>query len=274
MSRRIVLPLACVLLACPWALGADEVPPAVAQAARKVRQVIGHRGSCADRPENTLSSFRRAIEAGAAITEVDVRTTKDGVLVLLHDAELSRVTGVKGRVGDLTLDELKKLDAGSWFDPSFKGERIPTLHEALELCKGKIGVMIDLKETGAEYAEKITALVRKHGEPAKTVLGVRSVEHARQFKKLLPEAKQLGLVPAQSDIEAFAAAGVPMIRLWPKWLSDPALVPRVRKLGLALHLGAGTGKREEVLPLLAHEPESLSSDDPARLIRTLAELGK
>jgi len=63
-----------------------------------------------------------------------------------------------------------------------------------------------------------------------------------------------------------------VIRLWPKWLVDEALVPRVRKLGLELHLGTGLGTRAEVLPLLAHEPESLSSDDPAQLVKTLAEI--
>ena len=80
-------------------------------------------------------------------------------------------------------------------------------------------------------------------------------------------------MPTVDDIEPFAKAGVKVIRLWPKWLSDEKLVPRVRKLKLELHLGTGKGTKEEVLPLLAHEPESLSSDDPARLIRTLSDIG-
>jgi hypothetical protein len=69
-------------------------------------------------------------------------------------------------------------------------------------------------------------------------------------------------VPEADDIEAFADAGVKVIRLWPKWLADETLVPRVRKRGLELHVGTGGGTRAEVLPLLAHRPESLSSDDP------------
>jgi glycerophosphoryl diester phosphodiesterase len=262
-----------LLLVPALAPAADPpAPPDGATAAGKVREVIGHMGSCADRPGNTLVGVRRAIEAGAHVAEVDVRTTKDGVLVCSHDADVDRTTNGKGKVADLTLDEVKKLDAGIKFDAKYAGERVPTLREVLELAKGKIAVMIDLKEDGEEYAKKIAALVLEVGEPRRLVLGIRSVEHAKHFRKLLPDARQIGLVPAVEDIEPFAKAGVKVIRLWPKWLADEKLVPRVRKLGLELHLGTGAGTRAEVLPLLAHEPESLSSDDPARLIQTLGEL--
>jgi glycerophosphoryl diester phosphodiesterase len=120
---------------------------------------------------------------------------------------VNRTTGGTGKVADLTLAEVKTLDAGSRFDPKFKGERVPTLREVLEVSKGKIRVMIDLKEAGEEYAKRIAAEVRDHGEPKRTIMGVRSVEHARQFGKL-PEARQIGLVPTAADIEPFAKAGV------------------------------------------------------------------
>jgi glycerophosphoryl diester phosphodiesterase len=259
-----------VLLLTTLAPAAD--PPDVAKAAAKVKEVIGHQGSCADRPGNTLAGVRRAVEGGAHVVEVDVRTTKDGALVCLHDPDVDRTTDGKGPVAGMTLAEVKKLDAGAKFDPKYAGERVPTLREVLELARGQIGVMIDLKEDGKEYVEKIAAEVRKHGEPKQTVLGVRSVGHARQFARLLPEARQIGLIPAVEDVEPFAKAGVRVIRLWPKWLADRSVVPRLRALGLELHLGTGTGTRAEVLPLLVYEPESLSSDDPARLVKTLAEL--
>lgn len=251
-----------------------ESPAADAEAARKVRQIIAHRGSSADRPENTLAAFRRAIEAGAHVTEIDVRTTRDGVLVCLHDDDLSRTTDGTGVVGEKTLAELKRLDAGRRFAAKFAGERVPTMREVLELCKGKIDVMLDLKETGEDYARKVAAEVREHGEPKRVVVGVRSVEQAKQFKKLLPEARQIGLIPNTKSIEDFAAAGVPIIRLWPRWLDDRTLVPRLRKLGVGLHLGAGVGTKEEVQPLLEHGPVSMSADDPALLLKTLAEIAR
>jgi len=263
--------IAALLFLTPAHVPAAD-PPVPAKAAAGVKEVIGHMGSCADRPGNTVVGVRRAAEAGADAAEVDVRTTKDGVLVCLHDDTVDRTTDGKGKVADLTLAEIKKLDAGVRFDAKFRGERVPTLREVLVAAKGKIGVMIDLKEDGEEYAKKIAAEVREHGEPKRLIIGVRSVEHAKLFGKLMPEARQIGLVPTADDIEPFAKAGVKAIRLWPKWLSDETLVPKVRKMGLELHLGTGNGTRAEVLPLLAHAPESLSSDDPATLVKTLKEV--
>lgn len=247
--------------------------PAQIRAAAAVKEIIGHRGSAADRPENTLASFRRAIEAKADIAEVDVRTTKDGFLVCSHDADVVHATDGKGLVASLTLAEIQKLDAGKKFDPMYAGEKMPTFAEVLGVCKGKIAVLVDLKEAGDAYASKVATAIRTHGDPKTVVLGVRSLEHVKQFKKLLPEARQLGLVPAVSDIESFAKEGVPMVRLWPRWLVDPDLVPRVRKLELQIHIGTGPGTRKDVLPLLEHFPESLSSDDPHQLRQTLAEIG-
>lgn len=248
------------------------VAPATARTAANVKEVIGHMGSCADRPGNTLAGIRRAIEARANAAEVDVRTTSDGALVCMHDEDVDRTTDGKGKVANLTLAQVKRLDAGAKFAAKFAGERVPTLREVLTLSKGKIGVMIDLKETGDDYVKKIAAEIREHGEPKRAVIGVRSIEHAERFRMLLPEARQIGLIPTTNDIKPFAEAGVKVIRLWPRWLVDKSLVPQVRKLGLELHIGSGMGTRDEVLPLLIHEPESMSSDDPARLLETLNEL--
>lgn len=267
-SHRFVTAAAATVLFLA-AVRAEDT--SVAKAAAGVREIVGHRGSAADRPENTLASYRRAIEAGAHLAEVDVRTTKDGALVCMHDVDVSRSTDGKGQVKDLTIAEIKKLDAGKHFKTP---ERVPTFGEVLEVCKGKIAVLIDLKETGDDYAAKIAAEVKAKGDPKSVVIGVRSVEQCRQFKTLLPDARQIGLVPTTKDIDAFAAEGVKTIRLWPKWLGDASLVPGVRKRGLAIHIGAGLGTKEEVLPLLAIEPQSMSSDDPAKLIATLKELSR
>jgi glycerophosphoryl diester phosphodiesterase len=248
-----------------------------AEAARHVTQIIAHRGASAERPENTLASTRRAIEVGATAVEVDVRTTKDGQLVLLHDARLEKTTNGKGFVGDLTLAEVRALDAGSHFSADYRGERVATLAEVLTECRGKIDVLLDLKESGDEYARRVVALIKEKGNPRRTIVGVRSIEQARQFRQLLPEARQLGLLARPEEIEAYAAAGVEMIRIWPHWLTDPALrqaalIERVRKAGAKLHLNGTTGTREDTLPLLAHSPDSLSSDNPRQLVATLREL--
>ncbi len=241
-------------------------------AAANVKQIIAHRGARAERPENTLASTRRAIEAGATAVEVDARTTKDGYLVLLHDATLDHTTSGTGPVSQITLADLRKLDAGSHFSPQYKGEPVATLEEVLKECRGKIDVLLDLKESGQEYNHRVINLVKQVGDPAHTIVGVRSVEQAREFRQLLPQSRQLGLIAKPEEIEAYAAAGVEMIRLWPRWLTDATLVPRIKKTGAKLHLNGETGLADEVIPLLVHSPDSLSSDHPAHLRKTLTEL--
>jgi len=96
-------------------------------------RVIGHRGAAAYAPENTLAGFALAAEQGVTWVEFDVRLTRDGVPVLIHDDSLDRTTNGFGPVVNATLKEIKALDAGSWFDPRFAGEEVPTLAEALDV---------------------------------------------------------------------------------------------------------------------------------------------
>ena len=107
--------------------------------------VIAHRGFSGEAPENTLAAFKKAIEVGSDMMEMDVHFSKDGQVVVIHDDHLERTTNGRGKIADHTLRELKNLDAGSWFGPPFSGEQIPTLKEVLELAKGNILVNIEIK---------------------------------------------------------------------------------------------------------------------------------
>ena len=127
-------------------------------------------------------------------------------------------------------------------------------------------MLLDLKEQGAAYVQAVAEAVKTHGEPARTVVGVRSVDQAKSFRQLLPKARQLGLIPNSESIEPFAEASVETIRLWPRWLtSDVDLIKRVRRAGAKLHLNGTLGTCDEIEPLLAFRPDSLSSDDPWQL---------
>jgi glycerophosphoryl diester phosphodiesterase len=133
-------------------------------AAQQRKLNVAHRGASAYAPEHTLASYRRALELGADYVEQDLAVTRDGVLICLHDPTLERTTNVEqlfpdrssvvtweGKTArswlanDFTLAEIKTLDAGSWFDPKFAGERIPTFDEAVALVKGKAGLFPELK---------------------------------------------------------------------------------------------------------------------------------
>ncbi|HQP99276.1 MAG TPA: glycerophosphodiester phosphodiesterase family protein [bacterium] len=108
-------------------------------------QVMVHRGLMCAAPENTLPAFQAAIEAGFEWVETDIRLTRDGHYVLLHNDVVDGITDGSGKVEEMLLADLKKLDAGVRFAPSFKGTRVPTLREALEFCKGKINLYLDCK---------------------------------------------------------------------------------------------------------------------------------
>lgn len=249
--------------------------PDTAAAARRVRQIIAHRGASAERPECTSSAIQRAIEVGATAVEVDVRTSRDGELFILHDATLNRTTNAKGPANALTLVELQQLDAGSWFDPKYRDERIPSLIQVAKQCRGRIDLLLDLKEQGDEYDRKVVAVIQKHGDPAKTIVGVRSVAQAKRFRRLLPKSRQLALIPTLASIEDFAKAGADTIRIWPHWLKDgDAPVKRVQATGKRLHLNGTKGELAQTLQLLEFGPASLSSDHPARLKRTLEKIAQ
>lgn len=112
-------------------------------------KVTSHRGYSAVAPENTLASFQAAIDCGTAqYAELDVQMTSDGVVVLTHDTNLLRCTGRDVNVYDITYDELRQLDAGSYFSEEFAGERIPTLEEVIQQCKGKLKLNIEIKQNG------------------------------------------------------------------------------------------------------------------------------
>lgn len=141
-------------------------------------ELIGHRGYSARYPENTLLSFKKAIEVGCAGIELDVRLTKDNKVVVIHDKNLERTTNGKGLVNDYTLKELKKIDAG-------RGERIPTLKEVLEEIKG-VKLLIELKE----YSEKICSeTVKLAGKRRNTFFISFSIEAIQNIKKINPRLK-------------------------------------------------------------------------------------
>ena len=126
---------------------------------------IAHRGASAAAPANTLAAFEKAIELGADGIELDVHLSVDGVSVVIHDATVDATTNGSGRVAEMTLAQLKQLDAGSWFAPTFAGERIPTLEEVLEAVGNQLLLNIELKSTtwGNELEQAVVAQVERHG---------------------------------------------------------------------------------------------------------------
>lgn len=153
--------------------------------------VTSHRGFSAGVPENTLPAIERAIEEQADFVEVDVRMTKDGELVLLHDENLLRTTGVNKKIWQLNFLEVSHLDAGKWKDKAYTGTRIPTLREVFELCKGKVNLNLDLKyrNEGEGLEEKVAALIEEYEMQWQCVISSTSLTALEHIKELNPDIR-------------------------------------------------------------------------------------
>ena len=148
---------------------------------------IGHRGARAYAPENTLASFKKALEIGVDAVELDVRKTKDNQLVVIHDADVKRTTRGEGLVSELTLKEIKSFSAE-------KGEKIPTLEETLDFLDKKVKVFIELKETGIE--EQVLSIVHAKGLE-KNVVITSFLEDALKKVRELDKDIETGLIYAK-----------------------------------------------------------------------------
>jgi glycerophosphoryl diester phosphodiesterase len=151
--------------------------------------LTGHRGSKVSAPENTLGALQQAISEGADYAEIDVQTTADGVVVLLHDADLMRVASVDRRLRDMEYHELKGIDVGSWFAPVFSSERIPTLQDAIDLARGRIKLNIELKYTWPDpsLTQKVGNIVRQNDFASDCVLSSLNFQAVREVKQSFPE---------------------------------------------------------------------------------------
>jgi glycerophosphoryl diester phosphodiesterase len=138
-------------------------------------QIIAHRGASYLYPENTLLSFQRAIENDATMIEFDVRLTKDGQVVAIHDEDITRTTNGSGQVADLTFTELRMLDAGSWKESAFTGEQIPSLEEIVQIFGHQVDMNIEIKDEvcGSErdcIVEKVIDIVKKYGIEERVII--------------------------------------------------------------------------------------------------------
>jgi glycerophosphoryl diester phosphodiesterase len=189
-----VIPCVLVCFAAVAGLGAATSVAGAKEPerARKVPRkpvICAHRGASAAAPENTVAAFRLAGELGADMFELDVSLTKDGGLVIMHDALVDRTTDGTGAVADLTLAEIRRLDAGSWKSPRFKGERVPTLDEVFTNRDGQM-VNVEIKANVPnvrQTAEKVATLIRKHGVQNNVVVSSFSASALARMHEIAPD---------------------------------------------------------------------------------------
>jgi glycerophosphoryl diester phosphodiesterase len=264
--RRLALLSIPLFLLAPLALWANL---SRYTAARPLVQVTAHRGHARAAPENTMSAIRKAIESGADYAEVDVQRTADGVIVLVHDRDLMRVAGDPRRVEALTYDEVRKLDVGSWFDPAFAGERVPTLEEVIQLSRGRIKLNIELKFFGPDrrLAREVARLVRaQHFESDcfVTSLNYDALQevkrHNRRLRTGLIVAKALGDV-SRLEVDALSVrAGA---------LTD-RMLRAAHRLGMEVHVWTVNDARQ-MGRLINRGVDNILTSDPDLAIRVRSE---
>lgn len=147
-------------------------------------EVVCHRGANNVAPENTRAAAQQCIDWGVQYVEVDVRTSKDGVLYNLHDPTVNRTTNGTGRLRDLTSDEIDRLDAGSWFHARFADERIPRMEPYLRWIKGKAKIFFDVKDA---HLPELVTLVRNLEMAKECFFWFDRDANAREFRKLAPD---------------------------------------------------------------------------------------
>ena len=161
--------------------------------------VVAHRGAAGRAPENTLASIRAAIEDASDWVEIDVQETVDGEVVVIHDSDFMKLAGVDLKVWDGTLEQIRDIDIGSWFDPQFSAERVPTLVEVLEEAKGKARVVIELKYYGhdQQLEQRVVDIVEQLGMTDEVAIMSLKYEGVQKIRALRPDWT-IGLLSAKA----------------------------------------------------------------------------
>ena len=306
-DRRAAWPGWLVLIALCILCESVLTPSATMQGPRKV--LIAHRGASAYAPEHTLPAYRLALEQGADYVEQDLQVSKDGVLVCLHDVTLERTTNVEDvfpdravvvkerktwPVADFTLEELKRLDAGTWFSAKFAGERIPTFQEAIDVMRGKAGIYPETKAPevygvrglnmeALTLAALSKAGLDRPGADPRTPVVIQSFS-AESLRNMRRAGTTLPLMLLVSNLDAEASAwlsdgGLTKIREFATGIgpakaliaADPTVVPRAHAAGLTVTpytfrsadpRAAATVKEEMATFLYRHGVDALFTDNP------------
>lgn len=237
--------------------------------------IIAHRGASGEAPENTLAAFRLALEQGADLIETDVHLTADGTPVAIHDHTVDRTTNGRGLVGQMTLAQIKELDAGSWFSTPYAGERILTLDELLEWAAGKTPVSIEIKNGPVYYPEiedRVIDALRRHDMIGSAI--VISFDHAAilRTKQRCPELVAgvlYACTPVAASTLALQARADCLLPHWSNLTRE--MVEEAHSHNLAISPWV-VDREEEMRWTLAQGVDAIASNFPGRVLSWLKQM--
>ncbi len=230
--------------------------------------VIAHRGASGHAPENTLAAFKRAVGLGATFIETDLQLTRDSRFVAMHDGTVNRTTNGQGKVHDMTMAELRRLDAGSWFGSEFAGERIPTLDEILEFSKKHDVVFyLELKPGGSWGGEHaLVGALRESGEIPRAVVISFDADILARLRQIEPTLMTGLLYDGQIEEPLKKALEVGARQLAVRSdLVTPALLKDARKRDLQVVCWT-VNHPAHIRMLMAAGVDGIMSDYPDRLV--------
>ncbi|MGN7400161.1 glycerophosphodiester phosphodiesterase [Cytobacillus praedii] len=256
MSKKLLIGtgVAFSLLFSPFSQAFAEEPTV---GERKQVDNVAHRGAAGYAPENTIAGFDLAVEMKADYIEIDVQRSKDGEIVVIHDTTVDRTTDGTGKVGDLTFEQLRSLDAGSWKGEQFAGEPIPTFEEILDRYHGKVGILIELKAPelypGIEkqVAEALKERNLDKPQNEKIIIQSFNFESMKSMDQLLPKVP-IGVLT--SNLKDTTAEALQEFSTYADWFNPSygivteELVNQVHSLGM--QIGSWTVRSQEAADFL------------------------
>ncbi len=226
-------------------------------------EVVGHRGAPREEPENTLASFRRAVDIGVDWIEFDLRKTKDGVLVIIHDDSVDRTTNGSGKVGDMTFDEIEQLDAGN-------GQKVPSLQQVVDLARNKVKMDMEIKEEGIEA--DVVAAIENNNITAQCMVSsfmLQTIKNVKNLNSHIMIAAIMDKMPPDGCIDWLACevkADAVMLSIK---IVSPQLLAELRRKGLKIGIW-NADTPDQIKKYAAMRPDYLCSNHPERLIRSRA----
>jgi glycerophosphoryl diester phosphodiesterase len=228
---------------------------------------IAHRGASAMYPENTLRAFMAAADAGAEMCEFDVRMTRDGEIVVIHDATVNRTTNGRGRVAAMDAEEVRRLDAGIRFGAEFAGERIPTLAEVARALKGRCGMDVELKASGLE--SRVCDILQQHGAIESSIVSSFDWEQLKMVSTAEPRIRIAPLADKHPAALLEAARAMGAFAIAPRFdMVDTAVCQEAHRSGLAVYTWT-VDDPPAIRRLAAAGVDGIMTNDP-RTLRAIA----
>lgn len=231
--------------------------------------VVAHRGAHVGIPENSLPAFQKAIDLGCDFVEIDTRLTKDGQIVSVHNSTIDQyVAGYKGKVGDYTLAELKTMSIGEKLGPEWKHTTIPTFEEILQLCKGKTGIYLDLKEP---LIKELVPIIRKYwmGSDIIWYISGSRIEEIKLLKNLCAECIPMPDPGPEKNIATVCNQVHPLVLATDMGQLTKSFVKKAHEFGAKVIVDEKKGTPEEWELILSWGTDGIQTDNPEALLNFL-----